>query len=473
MMYESLTKNIKWVSISQYGLVLTQFFSLIILSYFIDANAYGAFAIALSIINLSYLFRDLGTTNSIIQNKNMSNEFLDAAHTINIISGFVICIIIILISYPVGYIYKNNDLTNVIIIAGLSLGVSSFGLSNHAVLQKNSEFKKIALIELTGSLVGATVAIVLASMGYGIYSLAAQISGSSALTTFLFIKFRIRHQKISKNWKLNLMIFRHGNSITGFNMIHYLTRNGDVFLIGKIFGPPALGIYVMAMRFCMIPYQIVTLIINRALHPILSVNQDSIGALKNSYINANKIVIKISGALTAFLMIFSDKIVSVSLDPSWADVSETILLLAPSGLIFSIVGICNIYIIASKNQKILVHLGVIQFLLTILSIIVSIKFQFSTFLLLFFLANITFGCLITRRTLQILGITYGQFLNSVKGSFINLTCGAIAMVMSKYIVFSGNLPVFVAIGVAVLSATIYGRSLYTAVKREFIALNKI
>lgn len=73
----NLLSNAKWNAFSQFFKICVQLVNVIYLAKIIPPSEYGLMAMALVIINLGMLLRDLGTSSAIIRQKELTNDLIN------------------------------------------------------------------------------------------------------------------------------------------------------------------------------------------------------------------------------------------------------------------------------------------------------------------------------------------------------------------------------------------------------------
>ena len=63
----TVATSVRWIALTQAVRLGSQMLSLIVLARLLPAEAYGLMAMAMTVTNLAFLFRDLGTMVAIIQ----------------------------------------------------------------------------------------------------------------------------------------------------------------------------------------------------------------------------------------------------------------------------------------------------------------------------------------------------------------------------------------------------------------------
>lgn len=80
----NLISNAKWNAFSQFIKMAIQVVNLVYLAKIIPPAEYGLMAMAVVVMNLGILLRDLGTAAAIIQRKNISNSQINSIFWLNV-----------------------------------------------------------------------------------------------------------------------------------------------------------------------------------------------------------------------------------------------------------------------------------------------------------------------------------------------------------------------------------------------------
>ena len=85
--------------------------------------------------------------------------------------GTVIAIVIALFSPLIATAFKEPRLTDILLLLSISFPIASSGSTHLALLERNSKFMIVSLIELSAGILALIAAIIPAYMGAGVYSL--------------------------------------------------------------------------------------------------------------------------------------------------------------------------------------------------------------------------------------------------------------------------------------------------------------
>ncbi|HCD9160064.1 TPA: oligosaccharide flippase family protein, partial [Klebsiella pneumoniae] len=170
----TLRSNAKWNMFSQTFKVLVQVVNIVYLAKIIPPAEYGLMAMALVIFNFGILLRDLGTSAAIIQRKELTHPLINTVFWLNTIMGIVLAIIVFSSSPLIANFYQQPQLIPILMMLSITFPLSSCAAAHLALLERDSKFKIVSIIEVTSATVSVVCAVVLANLGYGVYSLVVQ-----------------------------------------------------------------------------------------------------------------------------------------------------------------------------------------------------------------------------------------------------------------------------------------------------------
>ena len=338
----SLTKSaingVKWTSISQVVKQIFQYITTIILAAILNPSDFGIMALALIVISFLEIFKDLGTSSAIIQKDDNSIDFLSSIFWANIIFGLVLTILLLVISKPVSIFFADLRVKDVLDVLAITFLISSTGIIHKTLFEKDIEFQKLFRIEIVSSIGSSAIAIILALLGYGVWSLVVQAVFNTLLSTILFWIFsKWRPLFIIKLSEIK-SIFNYSINLLGYNVFNYFIRNLDYLLIGKFLGDQALGHYYIVYKIMLYPVQNITSVFSRVMFPVYSKIKNQEELFGNYYDQISKSIAILSFPLMLGLISIREPFTQVFFNKNWNESTLTslIFLLAPVGLIQSI-----------------------------------------------------------------------------------------------------------------------------------------
>ncbi|AFY43976.1 lipopolysaccharide biosynthesis protein [Nostoc sp. PCC 7107] len=283
---QKAVKGVLWSAIESWGKQVVSFGVFFLLARLLGPQAFGL--VALSGIFLSFLqiFVDQGFSTAIVQRQDLETEHLDTAFWTNLGVSVVLAALSIACSGLVAVFFKEPKI--VPIICWLSLNFVLNGLSSvqQAILQRSLAFKSLAIRSLIAVVVGGVVGIILAFLGFGVWSLVGQYLANSVtqvIALWWVSDWRPRFRFSQKHFK---ELFAFGINVTGINVLNFVNQNSDNLLIGYFLDSVALGYYSVAYRIFMIVTQLMISVIQKIAMPVFSRLQQEPEKMRKAFYNA-------------------------------------------------------------------------------------------------------------------------------------------------------------------------------------------
>ena len=277
------------------------------------------------------LFSDIGIGPSIIQHKRGDDpDFLNTAWTLQIIRGFGLWLICLLIALPIARFYGEQQLIWLIPIVGLSTVINGFNSTALFTLKRNISLGKLTLFEIGIQLTSLTVMLIWASFNRTIWALIVGNLVSELL------KMVISHRLLpeSKNrlaWEQKAIadIFAFGRWIFASTSMTFLAAQADRLILGKLLSFQLLGVYNIAFIFADLPKMVMNRIGNQVIFPVVS-RQAFLprSSLREKIIQKRKLILLAAAPLLAILVGFGDVLIGGLYDERYQEAAWMLPILA-------------------------------------------------------------------------------------------------------------------------------------------------
>jgi len=364
-----------WVSSANIFRQVQQIVALIIYTHFLSPSEFGTFSIVLIFALFAGLFSNFGTSSAIIHFRDTSREFLSTIFIFNIFLGSSIAIILFFLSNPIASFFNDNQVELLLKIISINFILQSFFLVHKALLEMNMEFKIVSIIETVSIFIASIVGILAVwFFDFGVYGLVIQSVLNTIMLLVLFLSF--------SNWKATLFfdfttikkVLNYTVSLTSFNILNYFTNNIDQFLVGKFLASSSLGIYNLAIKIVIFPTVNIASIIVRVLFPVLSNYKSNLEVFKIIYLQIVFNIALITFPLMIGLMSLTDIFVETIFNEQWYLLKDILFLLAPAGLINTIVTTTGVIYTSNGNTKLLLKLGILNFFVLSVAFLIGIQY---------------------------------------------------------------------------------------------------
>jgi O-antigen/teichoic acid export membrane protein len=144
-------------------------------------------------------------------------------------------------------------------------------------------------------------------------------------------------------------------------------------LLGRFWGPEAVGLYTRASLLINIPVSQLNLAIGGVAFSALARLQDDRPLHKKYFLRGYSLVVTLTAPITLFSVVFGEAIIQVLLGPQWNDATIIFRLLAPTVLFFGIVNPLGWLLLTSGLQRRSLNLALVLAPLCVTSYIVGLS----------------------------------------------------------------------------------------------------
>lgn len=332
-----VASGVKWAFVSQGGVRAIQLTTTVVLARLLDPADFGLVGMALAVVFLVDVFKDLGTTSALVQTKQLGEPLLSSVFWIQVATGLLAALAVAALAPAAAALYGNEEVAPLLRWLAWSFVVSGLGLTHQTLLTRDLAFDRLARCEIGATLVGGVAGIGAALAGAGAYSLVLQTLVFWTASTLLLWTARPWRPRLTFSWPALRPITRYSANLTAHGLVNYAARHADTLLVGVLIGPVALGYYNMAYRVMLLPLDSVSRVMGRVMFPYLSQLQDDDPQFRRVYLRWIASVALVTFPLMLGLLATAEPLVRVVLGPKWAPLVPLLLILAPAGALQSIV----------------------------------------------------------------------------------------------------------------------------------------
>ena len=395
---------------------------LVILARVLAPQDFGLMGIALLSMATLETFSQTGVQQALIQKKCEIKSYLDSAWTVLVLRSFILFMVLYLVAPYAAIFFNALEAKPIIQVIGISVIFQAFTNIGVIYFQKELEFNKQFLYQLSGTLTDFVVAIAAALILKNVWAIVFGLLAGNAtmfVTSYLIHPYRPHLSfEIGKAKEL----FGYGKWVFGSSILVFLVTQGDDIFVGKLLGVTTLGFYQMAYRISNLPATEITHVMSQVMFPVYSKIQDDIPKLREAYLRALQFIAFISFPMAGLIFCLAPDFTMIFLGEKWAPMIPAMQVLVFAGLVRSLTAISGYIFYAIGKTKIDTILQTIRLLvLAVLIYPLTLKWgllgaSISVFLSIF-VANIGFIFV----TLKITSATLKSVYNILLYPFINTT----------------------------------------------------
>jgi O-antigen/teichoic acid export membrane protein len=157
---------------SSSGAALLQFIVSVVLARILSPSEIGVYSMTVVFVNLAHVFRDFGVSSYLQREKDLTPDKLRSATGVVFSTSWLIATILFLASSWIGRWFHEPQIVPVMRVLAIGFFFIPFGSVTNALLARNFEAEKEAVLYAAGTLSYCVTCIVLAKLGFGSMALA-------------------------------------------------------------------------------------------------------------------------------------------------------------------------------------------------------------------------------------------------------------------------------------------------------------
>ena len=305
-----------WTSIQKFSKMGIQFISGIILARLLTPYDYGCIGMLMIFIVLAESFIDGGFGSALIQKKRPTQEDYSTIFFWNIAMAAVLYVILYFSAPAIAKFYKIPLLCSVLRVQGIILFIYAFNIVQRNQLRKNLDFKALSLVTIVTAVIALIVTIVMAYLGFGVWSLVAQLILTAAIPAIVFWFYVKWRPQWIFSWKSFKELFSFGFFMFLAHILNQFGQQIQGLLIGKFFNPTTMGYYSKAQGTEKLASLSISSIMTQVTYPLYAEIQDDRKSMGNmikritmtlAYFSFPMLFLLLLLAKPLFVLLYSDR----------------------------------------------------------------------------------------------------------------------------------------------------------------------
>jgi lipopolysaccharide exporter len=303
--------------------------STIVLARLLVPSDFGLVALAAALIGAAELLGAFSFDVTLIHRVDTTRSHFDTAWSLNILFGAACAILLALAAVPAASFYGDPRLAWIILVLGSGLLVQPFENVGVVAFRKDLAFEREFTYLLAKRLLSFGVTL---SLAFWLKSYWALVAGTLTGRFFGVGLSYIVHPyrpRFSLSAAPDLLHFSKWLAAT--NVILFFGQRIPDFIIGKVAGPHALGLYSVSYEISNLPTTEIVAPINRAVFPGYAKIHLDRDILRRSFLKVLGMIATLAVPAAAGMVAISDLLVPVVLGPKWLEAVPFVKVLALYG----------------------------------------------------------------------------------------------------------------------------------------------
>src|SRR6266446_10744916 len=291
--------------------------SIMVLARLLTPKDFGLFAMVTTVIGYVVTFKDAGLSTATVQREGITHAQVSNLFWINVALSGALSLLLAAGSPLVAWFYREPRLVPITLILSSTFFLSGLTIQHTALLNRQMRFTALAFIQIASMLTGVIIGIGMAWLGYRYWALVFSNVVTIAVTVPLtWCAIPWRPQLPSRGSRTGPLV-RFGTSMAGGGFIYTLAKGVDNLLVGRFYGPDAVGLYSRGAALLNRPLEQFLYPISSVFVPALSRVQTQPERYRRTFLQVYESMALVSFLFTGLLFALSRPLTLVVLGPRW------------------------------------------------------------------------------------------------------------------------------------------------------------
>lgn len=363
-----------WTFLQGFGSRGIQFIVELIMARVLVPDDFGKIGMLAIFISISETLVDSGFSNALIQRQSKDSRDFSTVFVFNIVISGIIYALLFFTAPFISEFYDVEELTPITRLLSLGVIINSFTIINRAKLLISLDFKSIAIITMTASVIAGIIGISLVYNNFGVYSLVFYTLSTYLIQALLFsIKARWRPSFVFSKSSFR-GLFSFGGNLLLANLLSNIYSNIYSIAIGKKYNSEELGYYTKAEQFTTFSISSIGIIFSKVTFPLLSSQGGSDNQLRDIYIKFIRVSSFLVFPIAFFLCFYARPLILFTLTEKWANTIIILQLLCLDCMWDPFCKLNTNLLLVKGYSKLILRLEIIKRVLSISILFITIPF---------------------------------------------------------------------------------------------------
>lgn len=359
-----IVRGIQWTYVSVAVQGALKFGVLIVLARVLTPRDFGLLGFALMCTSFMDRIGQLGVGPALVQAQVVTPDTVKTGQVLGLISGVLSVIAVCLAAPSVSVFFGQPALEKILLVLSVGCVPESLASTKEALLQRHMRFKEMMIADNVSYAFGmGAVGAIMAVSGWGVWSLVyATISMKTVRLIMLACFQRFASEggvRISEAKRL----LRTGVGFSLARLLNFFSLQGDNFIVGRLLGVEALGMYSRGYQLMTLPATYVGQIFEKVMFPSMAQTQACHRRLAREFLLTLEAITLVALPAGVVMFIIAHEIVMVTFGERWSAIVPVVSILS-FGVFFRTAYKCSDTVVRSVGA--VYHYAARQALYTVL-----------------------------------------------------------------------------------------------------------
>ena len=331
-------RGVFWSAAQRWSVRLSTLVSFILLSRLLTPAQFGVVALAMVFITLVTVVTDAGFSLYLVHVDRLTSRLTSTAFWISLGMGLTLGGLLAGVAWPLAAVLEEPLLRQVLPVLSVAIVLASLSSVPAALLNREMEFRAIAVRQVSSTLVSVVVAVALAFAGAGVWALVAQTLTRSAVAAVVLGVLTPFRPSFSFSRREAWVMTAFGTKTTLVRLAMHARDQGEALVIGVSLGTVSLGLWAVAGRLVAVVSDLFGSLFGSVANPVFARMQHDPPRLARTLGRTQAAAALVLVPAMLSLALTSHVLVPLVSGPQWESATRLAAVLAVYNLVLSLSG---------------------------------------------------------------------------------------------------------------------------------------
>ncbi len=325
-----------WMMLESWVVRLVSLVAFLVLARLLTPADFGLMALAGVYLTFCTFVIDQGFGTALVQREELELGHLDAVFWAQLAIGIAIAALTFVGAGWIAGLFAEPRLAPVLQSLAPFPAITALTLAQQAQLRRQFRFRALAIRHAVSAVGGATLGILLAVLGYGVWSLVAQMLSGAVIGLVILWRASSWRPRLAFSARRFRDLLGFGSSVFAHELVWALSYQIDRLLLGRFAGAGPVGLYTVAQRLVSIVGEVLVVGLQGIVVPVFSRVQHDPEALSRGLFRAHRLIVFIAFPAFAGLALVAPELVPILLGGQWGAAVPVVQASALPALVYAL-----------------------------------------------------------------------------------------------------------------------------------------
>ena len=333
---DTIRTGVKWVLGGRIGNQIIQFLFGLVLARLLLPADFGRLVTIQVFTGLLGCIVGGGMGQALVQAKDVEERDWDVVFTMQFAAGAAIYLALFIVAPFIARWFSEPIYEPLLRVSAISFVIRPLANISNSRLQRGMRFRALATTAFLSILNTGLISITLAAIGLGVWSLVFSGLAGSVINVVILIAITRWQPRLSLNTDVARKYAGYGFTVSASDIVWYLNQQATNFLVSRLLGPAAVGLYSKAVSLYSMPGEVLSGSAYQLVFRALASVQDNLDRSRYLYYRTLQLVLVYTLPFYVGLLWVAKPLITVLYGEKWLAAAEPLQILALGGLLYCI-----------------------------------------------------------------------------------------------------------------------------------------